>query len=302
MNISFFSNNQIKALSLIIFTLTVIHILTMLGFTHWLNSRSNAQLIIQLNSKHDTTYNQQTIRNYDTIPGQTDYDIVKSKQSVWNTKSLKTFDPNKAGSDVFKQFDISEKVISNIMKYREAGGFFNECDDLKKIYGFKSEWLESIKQYCFCDNKDLQDSSHNIYSMDPININLASVDTLQLLKGIGPVLSTRIVKYRNRIGGFHQIEQILEVYGIEDSLYNSIKHQLVAEGNLNRININTATFEDLASHFYIDYSAAGAITKYRKYNGDFPSVSSLQEIVALPDSTFHRIKPYLFVDQIDSIK
>ena len=47
-----------------------------------------------------------------------------------------------------------------------------------------------------------------------LNINTAGSDELQTLKGVGPVTAQRIIDYRNQIGRFDNVDQLLEVKGI----------------------------------------------------------------------------------------
>jgi len=62
-----------------------------------------------------------------------------------------------------------------------------------------------------------------------ININTATAEELQALSGIGAVLAERIIAYREEYGGFADIEEIKEVSGIGDKLFDSIKDFICAE-------------------------------------------------------------------------
>ena len=53
----------------------------------------------------------------------------------------------------------------------------------------------------------------------PIDINTASLEGLQEIPGVGPVLAQRIVTYRERNGGFQNVEQLLEVSGIGEATF-----------------------------------------------------------------------------------
>ena len=64
---------------------------------------------------------------------------------------------------------------------------------------------------------------------DKININTASVKTLQTIEGIGEKLSERIVEYRTQNGKFQSIENIMDVSGIGKNLFEDIKHRICAE-------------------------------------------------------------------------
>ncbi len=55
-----------------------------------------------------------------------------------------------------------------------------------------------------------------------IDINTASKDDLMTISGIGEVIADRILEYREEIGGFKYMEELLEVEGIGESKYQSI--------------------------------------------------------------------------------
>ena len=63
-----------------------------------------------------------------------------------------------------------------------------------------------------------------------VELNGADTTTLQLLHGIGPVFARRIVRYRERLGGFTSTEQLLEVYGFTPQLLDHIRPYLRLDG------------------------------------------------------------------------
>ncbi len=60
----------------------------------------------------------------------------------------------------------------------------------------------------------------------PIDINTATLEELDSLPGIGPVIAQRIIDYRTATGPFASIEQIEEVKGIGDALFEKIKDRI----------------------------------------------------------------------------
>lgn len=62
-----------------------------------------------------------------------------------------------------------------------------------------------------------------------ININTADQQTLQSLKGIGPVLAKRIVDWRQANGRFTSKQELLKVQGIGPKLFSSLEAQLALE-------------------------------------------------------------------------
>jgi competence protein ComEA len=57
-----------------------------------------------------------------------------------------------------------------------------------------------------------------------LNLNKATLEQLEELPGVGPVLAQRILDYREEFGGFIVVEELLEVDGIGDKIYESIQN------------------------------------------------------------------------------
>ena len=127
-----------------------------------------------------------------------------------------------------------------------------------------------------------------------IELNAADTAELQQLWGIGPVLSARIVRYRNLLGGFTSKEQLREVYGLADSVYLRIAPQLsVDTSRLQRLDINTATYSQLLRHPYLDKHQVAAIVRLREKQGAFQSLDDLHQIPIIEQETYNKIIPYL---------
>ena len=59
-----------------------------------------------------------------------------------------------------------------------------------------------------------------------LDINLASVEDLTTLPGIGPALAQRIVDYRGQNGRFSSVEELMQVEGIKEKTYEKLKNQI----------------------------------------------------------------------------
>ena len=111
----------------------------------------------------------------------------------------------------------------------------------------------------------------------------------------GVVLSSRIVKYRKNIGGFHSIDQLTEIYGLKPEVVEQNRKRLKATGDLRKIDINAISKDSLAFHFYFDYKLAKAIINYRYQHGPITKVDDLKKIKSISASDFEKIKPYITV-------
>lgn len=131
-----------------------------------------------------------------------------------------------------------------------------------------------------------------------IDINKANAQDWQALRGIGPVLSERIVKYRDKLGGFYGIDQIAEVYGLDDSVFMAIRPQLkLGKINLKKLNPNKDDVETLSQHPYISKTLAKQMVGYRTKVKEFESAEDLRKLYNMNDSLFDRLIHYLTFEQ-----
>lgn len=116
-----------------------------------------------------------------------------------------------------------------------------------------------------------------------IELNTADSIQLQELKGIGPGFARRIVIYREKLGGYYAKEQLMEVYGFTEKLYNLIKNDISVDASkIRKININKMDISRLKRHPYISYYEAKAIYEYRIKQPD-AKVKNLDEMANIPD-------------------
>lgn len=153
-------------------------------------------------------------------------------------------------------------------------------------------------------NKIIKDGSRiinkNRYSIQSRIIELNRCDSadLERLPGIGPVLSARIIKYRNLLGGYASVTQLKEVYGLPDSTYQVIYKRISADSTLvKKISINSAGFGEMNRHPYLERYEVQAILKYRELQSRIEGVSTLTDNKLMTRERALRILPYLNFDK-----
>lgn len=160
-----------------------------------------------------------------------------------------------------------------------------------------SSHLENISASYEKKNSDqLNSFSPNTKGKKPvyIDVNKSGKEQFKKIRGIGDVLSERIVKYRSALGGFYDIHQIKEVYGISDSLYNAIKNQLfVSDYPLNKINVNQADFEELKRHPYISDLLAKQIISFREKVKTFESEQDIKKLYLMNEELYEKLYRYI---------
>ncbi|MDB5120254.1 MAG: hypothetical protein JWN56_1472 [Sphingobacteriales bacterium] len=231
-----------------------------------------------------------------------------SKDVIATNVKYFNFDPNDLPISDWQKLGLTDKQIKVIKNYESKGGKFYSKEDLKKIYSIKPPLYAKLEPFISINESSNKKGSLKSYSNQYksneskfvkripsiIELNTADSTSLDLLKGIGPAFATRILKYRDRLGGFNNINQLKEVYGIDSAKFLEIKYQVNVDGSLVRkINVNTTTFDELKKQPYLSYKQMNAIIQYRKQHGSYNSIADLKKIPILNEETLHKIEPYL---------
>lgn len=150
------------------------------------------------------------------------------------------------------------------------------------------------------ESADFRKSSSQFYAgikkLSPgetISLNETDRAEWEKIPGIGAVYSTRILKYRDLLGGFVRVEQLREVYGIDNELYERIVHYIEPNIHLNKLHINSVEFAELLRHPYLNYKQVKRIVNLRQRKG---RISSLKELAMLDEFTsedIFRLEPYI---------
>ena len=211
------------------------------------------------------------------------------------------FNPNTLDANGWKRLGIREKTINTIFNYLNKGGKFRTPEDIRKIWGLRKEDADRIIPYAKIEGEKSNNYYKNNYSKvttppSLLDANTATAQDLKNLPGIGSSLPYKIINFREKLGGFLNMVQIKETYGMTDSVFQSILPYLhVLPTEIKKLNINTASEYDLNAHPYIDKTVAKAITIYRSQHGGYVSVNDVKKIVFITQEVFNKIAPYLSV-------
>lgn len=223
----------------------------------------------------------------------------KKKKLVYRSPKGK-FDPNEYTHEDWMYLGLSEKQTNVIMRFLNHKIYTNEA--LKKIYVLPDTVYHLIKDstvypaYIF-DEKEtfVKKKSPSINTI----LELNTIDSLELISinGIGPFYASQIINYRNKLGGFYKREQLMEIWKMKEETYQILMESLIIDtSTLQKIHLNTVSFEKLKNHPYLSYSQANSIVKMRTQLGRFDSIISIKKSKLINDDTFLRVRPYLSLD------
>ena len=147
-------------------------------------------------------------------------------------------------------------------------------------------------------NKKVQQPKANILSSKDLvqkSVNLNSADTTELksLPGIGSFFAKNIVDYKNKLGGFIEKEQLLEVYAFDTTRLSNIENFIVIDSiELRKVNINTDDFKTILRHPYIEYEDVKKIVNYRESKGMIKNWEQYLKVVGRNDVD-ERLEKYI---------
>lgn len=208
------------------------------------------------------------------------------------------FNPNTITEKEWQEFGLSPKQAMSIVNYVKKGGKFYKPEDLKRMYTISPEKYEALLPYVSIPQAERFESKPTAAyaKKEAVIVDINTADTLELdkIKGVGAAFARRIVKYRERLGGFHNKEQLFEVFGVDTPKFNEIKDQVkINPDGIVKLNINTVEFDDLKRHPYLSYKQMNAIIQYRKQHGPYRSIADLSKVLILKPETIQKIAPYL---------
>jgi competence protein ComEA len=246
---------------------------------------------------------------FEYLKGKVGYDdsFIQDKDHG-STVHYFAFDPNDASYEDFIQLGLTPKVAKQIIKYRNTGAQFRKPEDFSKIYALSERDFERLKPYIKINiivkeyrsqNAKFDTSIHrsNIYTAKtnhPIDANKADKEMWMKQKGIGEGFANRILAYRDKLGGFVDKEQLKEVYGLPDSTYQNLLPYINIDLNdVRKINVNTASLEELSQHPYIGKRLAENIVKLRSDMEKYNKIEDLRMVPLINEEKYRKIAKYL---------
>lgn len=128
---------------------------------------------------------------------------------------------------------------------------------------------------------------------ETISLNSSDTAEWKRVPGIGSAYASRIVEYRDRLGGFIRKEQLMEVYRLDSEMYARVAPYIEPGGNWRRVAVNHLEFKELLRHPYLNYKQVAAIMNLRRKKGNITSLQELGMLEEFTQEDIARLEPYL---------
>lgn len=232
---------------------------------------------------------------------QTHLDSLKGLAQM-DAEKIFPFNPNYITDHKGYALGMSLEELDRLFDHRDENKFINSAEEFQKVTQISDSLLNKIAPYFkfpawvktepVVQKKSHQNNNEVVKIWD---LNRATAEELMRINGIGPTLSKRIIKFRDRLGGFVVNEQLYDVYGLEPEVVQRTlqRFQVLQQPTIKKININKATAEELSQLVYITQDMAREIVSHRKRNGLFSSLNELSGVESFPADAIERIKLYL---------
>ena len=218
------------------------------------------------------------------------------------------FDPNTADSTQLLRLGLRPFIVRNIYKYRAKGGRFRKPEDFARMYGLGKEEYKSLEPYIKISS-DYQPASSLISETEKsstpkdslrypvklsvgehIALNTADTTMLKRVPGIGSGYARAIVNYRNRLGGYVDVNQLLDIKGIPPE---ALQYIVLGNSDVKKLDVNHLSLNQLKQHPYLNFYQARALVESRRLHGPLRSAADLRLISDFTEADIKRLIPYL---------
>ncbi len=252
-------------------------------------------------------------------------DSEDNSTEIQSPRHLFPFDPNTADSTQLLQLGLRPWQVRNIYKYRAKGGVYRQPSDFAQLYGLTVKQYRALEPYIRISsdylpasslfpsgkqrmmtstdtrydnhNRHLAETKRDSLAYSPklrpgetILLNKADTNELKRVPGIGSYYARSIIRYGQRLGGYHRVEQLREISGFPEEALSYFK---VSSPAVRQLNVNTSTLEELRKHPYCNFYQARAIIDYRRLHGPLHSLDDLKLLKEFPPAAIQRLKPYV---------
>lgn len=216
------------------------------------------------------------------------------------------FNPNFITDLKGYKLGMSTEEIDRLLAFRKGNRYVNSAEEFQRVTLVSDSLLKAMSPYFkFPDwvtnkkNKQFVDYSKSRFEDKPkivaMDINEATREDLIKVYGIGPALSERILKEKEKFGAFMSMEQMEHIWGLSSEVIENLNRHFTIKTipNIKKVSVNTVSLKELSQFPYFRYALAKEIVVYRSMNGDLRSSEDLKKIKGFPVEKVNVIEMYL---------
>lgn len=238
-------------------------------------------------------------------------DSLKQSRQNSNQPKIYPFNPNFITDYKGYTLGMSTLEIDRLLAYRAADKWIYSATDFQNVTLVSDSLRDALSPYFKFPDwvTQSQNSSNAFKSNKAINtvksyaqktdLNTATAEQLRQVNGIGEKLSQGIINYRSKfVGGFLDDLQLNDIYGLKPEVIDRIKNDFTVKTPraFVKLNINTASKDELVTIQYIDYEIAHHIIEARTLREGFKSLEELTKVKKFPSQKIEIIALYLTID------
>lgn len=189
------------------------------------------------------------------------------------------------------------QVLDSLNKVEAMRELANLAPSTDSSYNHVSKETFSIKKQKFTTGKEKL--IVRTTQIEPFDLNKADSSILQRIRGVGPVLSNRIIRFRDALGGYISQEQLYLVYHLDSSVVDIIKKSsYISEGfQPEKLNLKDMDSYEISKHPYIDRKQAELMKNYHTQHPNMKDPFDFTKLPAIDSAFLNRIMPYLSFGQ-----
>lgn len=233
---------------------------------------------------------------------QSEMDKATEEKQTTATPKIYPFNPNFITDFKGYKLGMSVQEIDRLIAYRKTNKYVNSAQEFQAVTKVSDSLLKVIAPYFkfpdWVNNKKEFKAYQNSEKKEKVvvlDINEATQEDLKKIYGIGDALSERIIKEKQKLGGFMSMEQMNDVWGLSPEVIAqlNINFKIKTVPVVKKIDINNATIKELMQLPYFKYALAKSIVTFRSMNNGIKSKEDLQKIKDFPVEKANIIVLYL---------
>lgn len=238
--------------------------------------------------------------------------VRRGVQYIYNVETvrrkLSAFDPNTTDSTLLLSLGLQPWQVRSIYRYRAKGGIYRQPSDFARLYGLTVKQYKELLPYIHISDeykpaaevygrtdalRSGRDTLRYPVKLQPgqyVTLDDADTASLRKVPGIGRYYASRIVRYRNDLGGYVSVAQLSEIEGIPEA---ALSYFRVTGGAVRKLNLNRLTLNELKHHPYINFYQVRRIIDYRRLKGPLHSIDDLRLLKNFSQRDIDRLRPYV---------